>query len=498
MRQIRNQGSTTFFYIVTFVAIILALTTFIIFDTNSGELMYSTSLLTVLYAGCLFLFWRRIAGSSFDPFTLFLLSMLLFLCGHQILYLLGLADVIGGILYSIVSPETTNMALLQIFAAFVCFGIGGGLKFKTAYSLRSPKEERDMLRDEAILRKVGWAIIVFSLIPVTLNVYHNIGRVMAGGYGAYMYRGGSFDATTSLMRNWGMFFLPGCLLLLSGCRKNKRQAFFAAAMICYYSLPFFFLGERSRAIMPLLASAWVWHKTIKPLPKSLLIFSGIFLLFFVFPIIRITRMSAGADRSDLSVYLAAFSGVDNPIVSILDEMGQSGLRIIAWVYDLVPNKHDFAYGESYWTALGVLVPHFSGAAEYNASSLSRWLVAIMEPQWAVQGGGYGFSFVAEAYYNYGWLGIFLISGLLGYILAALSIKTLLTENRISVAFMGCLSCIILFYPRAETRHILREIVWFCFLPCSIVLCFKKLSLGGREKPKRQALIGLRNKESPRD
>lgn len=465
-----------FLFILSFLVLLVEFLSATIVGTGSDELLYITSVLTITYSGILFYLWSKETLSSFDPFTLFLLSMTLFLAGHQILHIFGLTDHIGGILYSIVSPKTTNMALLQILLCFVCFGFGAFIKLYRQSKDNTTSEKSSSGWEETVLRRIGWLMIMCSALPAAYYISHNIGKVAEGGYGAFMYQAGPRDALTSASRAISMFFLPGCLFVLAGSEKYRSQAIMAAICIACYSLPSFFLGERSRAIMPLLACAWMWHKVIWRIPMAVMAPIGIFLVFVAFPTIRIIRMEAGVNRSSFSSYIDAFKSVDNPFISILDEMGQSGLRIVAWVYDLIPTMQDYAYGMSYLRALKVLVPNLSGASEYGADSLSRWVVGIMEPKWAAQGGGYGFSFVGEAFYNFGWIGVVLISFLVGYFIAYLSIKSFKTDNKINMALIGCLLCIILFYPRAETRQVLREIIWYCLLPYSTVLVVKKVTM----------------------
>src|SRR5262249_15484450 len=131
----------------------------------------------------------------------------------------------------------------------------------------------------------------------------------------------------------------------------------SALMIAGYSLTRLFLGSRSTAAMALIAFAWLWHRTVRPFPRTALIGSGVTMVFVVFPVVGAMRNASGSERAALSSLSRAYISVQrNPAIASLSEMGNS-MRTIAYTLDLVPVARPFDLGVGYGYAALTIFPN---------------------------------------------------------------------------------------------------------------------------------------------
>src|SRR5262249_15673015 len=96
----------------------------------------------------------------------------------------------------------------------------------------------------------------------------------------------------------------------------------------------------------------------------------------------------------------------NPAVAAIHEIGGS-MMVTSYVITLVPTTRPYDWGHSYWVTSTTLMPNLCWD-EHPAlpkGSPSFWLSWTIDPYTAHQGGGLGFSFIAEAYLNFGFWGV---------------------------------------------------------------------------------------------
>jgi len=231
------------------------------------------------------------------------------------------------------------------------------------------------------------------------------------------------------------------------------------------------------AVMPLLAYAWLWHRSIHPLPRSLLFVSAIFMVLVVFPLISIYRTTAGQLRIDSpSLLLQTLSSIENPLVASITEMA-STIFTIAMTLELVPSVRSFGLGSSYYYSLYSLVPNlFWSVNPASANELGRWFSWTVTPDYAVFGGGWGYSFVAEAYFNFGWIGMPLVLLLMGYVYARFVLWASDSGNLAKMAFLASFSSFFYLFARGEMSSMPRYFVWYSWLPYVMVIVSLRLKV----------------------
>jgi oligosaccharide repeat unit polymerase len=225
-----------------------------------------------------------------------------------------------------------------------------------------------------------------------------------------------------------------------------------------------------------------------------LILSSVGLIGLVFPFIKATRNLTAGAKLDPRVLVETFTSVENPLIAIVSEMG-STLRTVAHTIELVPAARSFDLGLSYvYAALTVFPNLFWDIHPTVARGLAaHWLVETVSPTLASVGGGYGFSFIAEAYLNFGWIGAAIILLLIGALLAAVILRAQRTTDPAALALVAAVGAFFLVFARGESGSIVRELVWYALGPYIAVRVLSRLMV--RRPPERSRLDRTRHRLS---
>ncbi|PSB08401.1 oligosaccharide repeat unit polymerase, partial [filamentous cyanobacterium Phorm 46] len=417
------------------------------------SLIYPSSCFLLLLTVWVFLSWSFITKSLFDPYILFFISALLFNGGQIILEVFSLNE--NGILDNKFSSETILKTIFLVNIGLASFHLGAlmsAVKIKTNIFLNnSIKETINSSSKNTYL--IGWILLNISFLPAIVVLKQAISVVASGGYfGLYEQESGtSFSAAPSIL---AAFLVPSALFILAGSKEKINGRLISGSIIVLYSATRFFLGERNQAVMPLLAFASLWHKSISPLPKFFLLSTGSLIMFIVLPLVAATRNVTGKDRFSIDFMVETFSSLNNPAVASLSEMGGS-MMTVAHTIELVPSVRDFQMGAEYFYALLTLMPNLFWKIH---PTIARgipdvWLAWEVEPAFAARGGSFGFSFIAEAYLNFGWFGAPIALGVMGFMFAKFILWAARSGEAARMATVASYTSFFLFFPRAESALI---------------------------------------------
>ncbi len=436
---------------------------------ESADLIRPVCLLLVLSFLWSLWSWRKLTGTLFDPYGVFLLAAMLFNGSKAILEIFGLNELgievftsrEGYVIFTF-STDTLLRSLLLVLTGLMAFHMGAllAIRHDTRKAVSHPR-----IVSPRILRWIGWGLVGVAVIPTGLVLRNYVQIVLSYGYFGLFAR----QAETGIEaapRVLAAFLVPGALFLLAGSKRHPIVRYVSGLIILLYVSIQFFLGSRLWSTMPLIAYTWLWHRCIRPIPKWALYAGGSALLFVVFPLIPVIREVPGQERLDLGWIIGQFFSIDNPIVAIVREMGGTLLTIAATL-DLVPATRNFQWGLSYGYALLTLVPNLfweiHPAATYYGSP-ARWLVWTIAPWTAAAGGGYGYSFIAEAYLNFGWIGTPIFLAIVGFLYARLVRWAYKSLDPAKAAAVASWMAFFLIYARGEASQIVRPLVWYAFLP----------------------------------
>jgi oligosaccharide repeat unit polymerase len=465
---------------------------------------------SLVYPGCClilgltvwsFASWAILTKSIFHPYTIFLLSAILFNGGQTILEVFHLNE--NGLLKGQFSGETLSNTVFFVFFGFSAFHLGALLSLlfpeilsyfsfsrnkritKSKYNRITPslyingkdhnstdhdsnQQDLKQLDTTAGTAIVGWVLLSISLLPAVYVFTQSIKVVLTSGYQG-LYQGEQATSVAAAPTVLATFLMPATMFLLASSHRNKptQQKTLRITSIVLVSLDIisqFLLGQRRNVATRLFAFLWLWNTKIKKIP-SYFIAGGAVLLAVIFPIVAATRNMTGSERFSMDVILAQFASQKNVLLSTIGEMGGS-MMTIAYTLELVPSTRPFQMGADYGYALLTLMPNFFWTIHPTIARglASTWLVWAVDPSFAMVGGGYGYSFIAEAYLNFGWIGGPIILGLIGFFYCLMSVWAVNSNSIARTALIATFTAFFPFYARSESALFVRGLVWYCVMP----------------------------------
>ncbi len=458
-------------------------------EIRAAELVYPLCILTAVVAAWVMWSWYAATGSLFDPYGIFMGAALLFNGGQAYLEIFHLNK--NGILDGMLFPETVGKMLFLTVLCLLAFH-GGALLAAAARKERPPAGDDGTMEVRLrCLRTVGAALLVVSLAPALQRTAHVVTTALSSGY-ASLYQKPAATGMEHGPALLGAFIVPATIMLLAGSRGRPWSIAMATIPMAIYALPQLLMGNRGWGIMPLLAFGWMWHRSIRPLPKTLLVLGGALTLFVVFPLIHATRNTSGDQRLSVEYLAQEFTSMDNPAVAIVAEMGTT-MRATGHTLELVPGLRPFEMGMGYLYAMSTMFPNLfwdihPAIAHGTADS---WVTRTVEPIIAAQGGGLGYSFIAEAFLNFGWWGSPLILALFGFLLARFVRWADVPHYPARVAMAATFTAFFLMFARGESYYIFRPILWYALIPYLGVQALYSFSMQRRRHaaPPAQAPAG---------
>jgi oligosaccharide repeat unit polymerase len=480
--------------LVQFLIIVLLvsfITGYFVYDWPAEMLIYPVCFFIVVLFIWSVISWTQATNSLFDPYVLFLTAAMLFNGGKALLEVFNLnqygigtfTDYFGHVLFSF-SSTTILQTLLLVSLGLASFHFGALLAAtnKVSYLKKSSPSEISFPSARSI-HLVGLALLLISLIPTIILLYDAIKTVISSGYYALFQRQGptGFGATPRVLST---FLVPAALFLLASGKGPLKGLFVSSVVIVSYSAIYFFLGSRAFAVMPLIAYAWLWHRRVCPLPKKTSILAAVLMLFFVFPLVYIIRNNAGIEKISLPFLVDNFRKIENPAVDIASEMGSS-MMTVAHTIELVPSEREFDCGMGYIHSILTIMPNFFWEIHPTIArgSAANWLVSTVSPRRASEGGGYGFSFIAEAYLNFGWIGLPVFLAAIGFLFARFILWAIEYNDPARLATVASFSSFLFLFARGESTSIIRPLVWYAIFPyllaCALTIFLRKSSHDSR-------------------
>jgi oligosaccharide repeat unit polymerase len=463
-------GTVVFAHTCALILALAAIPFYHVTGVEPDTLEYGVCVMLGLLLVWLFVSWKLVSGGVFDPYGLFLISVALFGCGQAILEIFHLNE--RGLLSHRFDADTTiaTVWLTIVSLASLHFGCLLAVRPRPGSSASDRAAARSLPALTRHIEWLGWCLLLVSIVPTMVLLRGAVDLVRSAGYFA-LYNGReaatSVGATPEVLAG---FMVPATLFLLAGSRGRPFNIAVTSIVILAYSGVLFYLGDRSGASMPLIAYAWVWHRCIRPLPRAMLITTGALMLIVLFPLVRSVRNTAGEARFSADHLADSFRSINNPVVAIISEMGGS-MATVAHTLELVPGTRDFDLGAGYLAALSTVFPNLFWEVHPAIShgTASNWLIWQVDPTTAARGGGLGYSFIAEAYLNFGWCGFILLVGL-GFAYARFVLWADRSGDALRIAMLGCFLAFFLRYPRDESNAIVRPLIWYSCIPY-VTACF---------------------------
>ena len=430
----------------------------------------------------------------FNLYSLFSLALVLFNAGRIFLEVIDYNPY--GMLGRVFLENTWTQTVVLVLTSISGFHFGGLLSSGIGKRVYEPcPEQRGISFPSRPAAVVGGIILLIASVPFLVVTIHNIQVVMAEGYSGLFDREREYGLDAGwwgVLTNLARLALPALVFSFVGWKeKPKLQKGFLVLLFSYGILQLF-LGRRSWGSMSLLSAIWLWHVVVHPISIKKFVVVGLLTLIFVFPTIKVFRSETGVNRLSIQRIRDAYSTVENPALEIISEMGRS-MWCISYSLELVPYTRPFEYGRTYAYAATAVLPNLfweiHPAAEHG--NLARWLTMnIAQATWE-QGGGLGYSCIAEAYVNFGWAGAPLAMFIIGYAMAWAT-RWGNTGDHLSKAVIAIIMAYVLFWARGDVTLFVRPIAWGALLPYFVIRNMQRGEL------RRQGLSKLQYRKSSDD
>jgi oligosaccharide repeat unit polymerase len=431
---------------------------------SASSLIYPVSVFLVALFFWSVWSWKIVTKSIFDPYILFFIPAMLFNGGQAMLEVIKLNEY--GFLNNRFSSEIVveTLFLVMLGLASLHFGALTGISLNKRSVSVSNSRRTTLCPNKQDICMVGWGLLFLSFIPSVYLIRQALDTVFSGGYSA-LYQKETATGFSAAPRVLATFLVPSALFLLAGSGRRRVYIVLSGFIIMTYSAIYLFLGYRAYSAMALIAYAWLWHRCIHPIPMNILTTAGGLLLFIVFPLVKFVRNLVGGERLSLTFLIDSFISIDAPVIAIMSEIGGS-MRTIAHTLQLVPSFREYDFGIGYLYALLTIFPNAFWDIHPSIAhgTLSDWLVWAVAPATAVLGGGLGFSFIAEAYLNFGWVGTPIVLGLIGFLLGKIVLWVRGTGEASKLAMVACFLSFFLAYSRGEATSVIRPLFWYSLLP----------------------------------
>lgn len=436
------------------------------------HMLYSACIAVTVMFVWILASWYWLRRTLFEPYPLFMFSAGMFNAGQAFLEVFGMNA--NGMLGGRVSPEILTPSLYQVAVsvAFLHFGALAAVARRGS----TLAGDNGMARQRAT-RMAGWWMLAVAIVPTIILFRSSFNLVMDYGYMSLFRNLNTLSTALAL----SAFFVPGIIFALAGSADRRGAQIVCLLATAIYAGVYLFLGARGSAAMVCIAVAWVFDRAIRPIPRTLIVALAVVALV-IFPLVRETRGTGGRYRMSLDDQLQTLGNLENPVSSSVSEMGHS-LVTVTHTLSLVPEARPFDYGASYFYALTAVVPNLGWAIHPSIQHglLSEWLVKTVDPVVAAAGGGLGFSFIAEAYLNFGWFGGPLWLAMVGFALSWLFLKAD-SADPARLALAASFLSFFFVFARGEAAIVARGLVWYALLPyllAALLTTRKRITPGGQ-------------------
>lgn len=403
--------------------------------------------------------WKN--NRRFNSYSIFLLLVGVFMFGQHILFLMDTYPKKMILLDNIISQEAIYKTGFLILYSIIIMNIGYIISSYTIEQERKLELTEKNEFDRHRIYRAGLLFFLVSFIPTIMVLSRNIILTFTVGYGERIvnssYQPSGIENISGIFAS---FMVPALIALFVGRKPGQK---FPVIAIAVYMILYTISGSRINTVILLIGTLYVQNMLFAKLTfKRLLKYGGCaIILLLILTVVPVARSYIGSSKSDSnSVIKDSIEQVidNNVIVSAISEAGFT-FSATAVVVDKCPSDIEYKYGMSYVRALAYLLPNGMTDNLYAkiGSADDRFKGYFNQ-----YGSGIGSSFIAEAYWNFGYMSlivIFIFGLLLGKLSGALDLA-ILNKNYIQIFILTFIFITVSFYVRSETSTFFRNIVWF--------------------------------------
>lgn len=363
------------------------------FDLRLQCLVYLIMVITLI---CIWLLYvRAIITAHIIIFSV----MCMFFSGQVFLYAFDL-EYIRFNVFELYTNKILSQGIWYTLYFLILYQFGTLLVYKNNYHLLTGENIKIDRSFRKSIKIVTWCLFIISAPGFLSNLIKNTIISIKYGYMDIYNNQMSNSSLENILASFNMFFIPSLFLLITIYR-TKNQKFIFLFLIVIIIILNFLVGTRAGALVLFLSTIYLYSESIKKFSgKSIIkIFSMGVVLISLIPIISNIR-DASVKNFDLFLQAISKSMEDNVIVHTLGELGGT-MRVLLDVIILTKDNNNILNGSSYFDALTSFIPS-PLMFGYERIGLGDWLQNFLNLDY-----GPGFTLVAESFFNFGILGLFM-------------------------------------------------------------------------------------------
>lgn len=429
-------------------------------DTKNYNVMFIFG--TAVFVILLFS-WIIDTGQIVNYFSILIVLIYLYTLGQYLLYYFNINIKFQYNIENIYEPKQINRAVLYVLINTIILHLSTIIftnqrkKFKSEY-VSSSEEQNAFLTASIILVNLSFVCkLIVLLFKIRLNLRYGYSVALGTSYNG----AGPF----SHIINFGAtLFLPSIFAALVAT-KNKKYNFIFWIYYAIFVIAYFLSGSRFEAVISIAGLVLLYHFYYHKITIKQFILIGIIgvcVLFLcsLFNSIRIIT-NYGQTTDFAEIFSRSIQSTKNNNF-LFDVIATTGFQILSVTNVLIhcPSSQPFSYGLYYLGGLIRIIPNIFGG---HNILITESIDGIFTP-YLTRTYGMGSSFIAEAYYNFGYFG-FIVMIFYGYLIAFVcskmnNIRKGQTKNIILIYFVFYMAAETLFWVRSDARMLLREIVFY--------------------------------------
>lgn len=421
---------------------------------------YTSSIIYVV----LFITWFRNCQDKINFFTIILVLSYIYYFGQYILYCLNIEIQRQYTILNIFTPQAVNSTALFLLMNIIVLHAS-----VLAFNKRIVSKNRGKIKfgDEKAFNLVAWLLLLVSFVCELMVLIFKMKINITLGYSVALnttYTGaGGFSYVINFLST---LFLPAIFAALI-VSKGKKENMLVWLIYLIYLVGYFISGSRFEAVISLggVFLLYNYYYAKVNLKKTFIILCiGLIVLYSCSVISNARKIRNYEKTADFIAIISEAVDETNDNNFMEDVISVAGMQVltVTAVYKNCPSNEPFTYGMYYFGGLIRVIPNvFGGDNLLITDSIDK-----VFRQYFTKTYGMGSSFIIEAYFNFGWLGILMMIPY-GYAVAFLcksmeAVRKNTNENMILTYFIFYISATAMFYIRSDARFIVREIVFYYF------------------------------------
>jgi len=406
-------------------------------------------------------------NDSLTIYMFFFVGSSLFLLGYPVLYLFGLVDFGYDFIYRDTDVQYRNISILLVLSCVWALHLGALNENKyIRIHINNLTFDENEFKRKALVR-VGFLLIVLAL-PGILSYYPKLFLMArAEGYFSLYDPDAQHYGVSSWANILAAFIMPASFMLIIGAKNNSFVRNIGVVNILIYVLLYVMIGRRAYAAMALTSMLILWDKEVKSVSRIGVYVLVIFSIFFVFPLIFLVRNLPAFSYNDI-VHVFSVFPVEDLMLHSLVQMGKT-LRTIYWSVEILDlSDVGYAFGQTYLWALTTAVPNlFWDVHPASLNTVALNIVKNVSYSFYSLGGGYGSSYVTEAFWNFGIISPFFCY-ILGRVIKLFSNTMNYNDPLMRYAVVTWFASAFILV-RSESISVTRDFFWYSLLPLFFVL-----------------------------